>query len=312
MNALNDTFHQQVRTVASVQSLADRCQNGPLPEDYDEIVALVGRFVAARLQRPSEPLDEKHRAAIHSLFGDALTTPDTMMGHVFAKPFGYAGDFQIIDKIYTLHEGRSTRAKRWDRFFHAQAATQAVRNRKELFKRLLRDKASAGAVRVLDVASGPARDLEEFFSELPELAKNVEVQCVDMDAGAIAHAKSLLGTWNRRVSFTQANIFKYRSPEKYDLVWSAGLFDYFDDRTFMAVLRKCAKNVAPGGELVVGNFHPRNPTRPLMILQDWILYHRTEEDLVRLAQEALGGETACMVESEEEGVNLFLRVRGPV
>ncbi len=302
--------HLRDHEQAKRQSLSDRCRLGPRKADFDEIAQMVDRFVTARIEDPAAPLSDEHRSAIHRFFGEALTTSRTLMGFCFSKPHGYSGDYEIIDRIYTRYESSEPVAARWDRFFQAQPAPQAVRNRKAYFKALLVEKARRrGRLKVLDLASGPARDLEEFFAENPELSDRVAVDCIDLDANAIAHAKDLLGESARNVRFEQANVFKYRSREKYDLVWSAGLFDYFDDRTFVAMISKFARNVAPDGELNLGNFHPRNPSRSLMTMQDWILNHRTEEDLEALARQALGDDAQVTVDSEPEGVNLFLRIR---
>ena len=36
---------------------------------------------------------------IHSLIGDAVRSPRTLLGHCFRKPRGYAGDFEIIMEL---------------------------------------------------------------------------------------------------------------------------------------------------------------------------------------------------------------------
>lgn len=63
-----------------------------------------------------------------------------------------------------------------------------------------------------------------------------------------------------------------------------------------------------GGQLVVGNFHPRNPTRGIMEwLGDWFLVHRDEAGMRRLAREAGIPEGLVRYEEEPLGVCGFLR-----
>ena len=58
-------------------------------------------------------------------------------GRCMLKPRGYHGDFEIIDAIYMERINPHPALEKWDRYFHAQAAPQAVRNRKAYFHDLL-------------------------------------------------------------------------------------------------------------------------------------------------------------------------------
>ena len=89
----------------------------------------------------------------------------------------------------------------------------------------------------------------------------------------------------------------------YDLVYSAGLFDYLKDRAARAAGVRLVDALAPGGTAVIGNFDVANPTRPLMeLILDWPLHHRSAGDLGRLFGD-LG--TGITIEREATGVNLF-------
>jgi extracellular factor (EF) 3-hydroxypalmitic acid methyl ester biosynthesis protein len=113
-----------------------------------------------------------------------------------------------------------------------------------------------------------------------------------------------------RITFTRANALRFRTTKKYDLVWSAGLFGYFDDRRFVFLLKRLLGFVACGGELVIGNFSDENPTPCIMeIPGDWNLHHRNEARLRRLAESSGIGAQAISVGREPEGVNLFLQIR---
>ena len=110
-----------------------------------------------------------------------------------------------------------------------------------------------------------------------------------------------------RITLTQKNALRYRPTKKYDLVWIAGLFDYFDDRVFVRLLRRYMEALNAEGELVLGNFSDRNPSRPYMeLLGGWHLHHRTELTLRELADEAGVDKERVRIGHETEGVNLFL------
>ncbi len=94
------------------------------------------------------------------------------------------------------------------------------------------------------------------------------------------------------------------------MVWSAGLFDYFDDKIFTRLLKKIISWTKPGGEVIIGNFSNRNPSRNYMeLIGDWFLVHRTEEKLIEIARAAGAKTDNISVGKELEGVNLFLHVR---
>jgi len=60
--------------------------------------------------------------------------------------------------------------------------------------------------------------------------------------------------------------------------------------------------------MIIGNFHPRNPTRWYMdYWMDWTLIYRTEEDLLALSQDLADAE--CSISFEETGSQMFLSVR---
>jgi extracellular factor (EF) 3-hydroxypalmitic acid methyl ester biosynthesis protein len=114
-----------------------------------------------------------------------------------------------------------------------------------------------------------------------------------------------------RVNFIKANALKYQPVKCYDVIWSAGLFDYFSDRTFKLLLRRLIPNIAPGGQLVIGNFSDSNPNHHWLHFCEWHLHHRSSEQLVRLALEAGAQHENVSIGKEPEGVNLFLHINQP-
>ena len=96
---------------------------------------------------------------------------------------------------------------------------------------------------------------------------------------------------------------------KFDLIWAAGLFDYFDDAAFVSIGKRFLGYLREHGKLVIGNFATGNPTRPYMeLFGEWYLHHRTRDDLMRLALEMGAEPSSVTVDSEGEGVNLFLHM----
>lgn len=248
-------------------------------------------------------------ATIQHFFGQDFLE-NTLHGMALLKKYGYAGDFLMIDKIYTGNTSSNTFFQSWDDYFQNHSAPRAVRNRKEYFKKLMTRKLKANTkIRLLNVASGPSRDLAELYDQLLP-GQELITTCVEMDKHAISYASQLINGHASHVSFVNKNIFKFDTDEQFDVIWSAGLFDYFDDKAFVYILNKFKKWVAPHGEIVVGNFNSQhNPTRDYMeLFGDWYLQHRSSDELIALALQAGFDESQIAVGCENERVNLFLKI----
>ncbi len=239
-----------------------------------------------------------------------------MYRHSRTKPLGYPGDHVMIDMIYDRRADSPGKGKLLDEFFHRQPSPQAVRNRKSFFVETFTELCQeTQAPAVLDIACGPCRDVVEAIRLAGDSAHRCHFHCADMDQNAIAYAQNVVAECIdalQSVSFKweAANAFRMRPGRTYNLTWSAGLFDYLDERTAALLLKKMWSWTDIGGELIVGNFHVSNPDRPWMEwCGDWRLIHRTEEDMLRLCNKASIPLAAAQFHFEPLGVNMFLRVR---
>lgn len=296
-------------------SLKEHCEimnrlaarGGPEPEEFPGTLAWFERtaeLIQCGAISPQDALQYWHSLTLQYF-------PTSLQGRATLKPRGYAGDFETIDLIYREHVSPDPAVCRWDQFFHAQAAPRAVRNRKSYFHSCLEAMIASAAspLQVLNIGCGPARDVREWLERRGSAA--AAFHCLDNDTDAIAFASSLCRAWPEAVRFTTANALRFQPRETYDLVWSAGLFDYLDDRHFVRLLRRLGQAVRPGGDLVIGNFGPHNPSRAYMEAgQSWLLIHRSAEHLTSLAVKAGFDAGRCRIGEEPEGVNLFLHVTG--
>jgi len=89
-------------------------------------------------------------------------------------------------------------------------------------------------------------------------------------------------------------------------MYSIGLIDYFNDRFVVNLLNFIHGCLAPGGQVILGNFHPSNPARALMDeVLDWPLIHRSEDDMHRLCAQSAFGQPCDRIRFDPSGVNLF-------
>ena len=275
---------------------------GPAQGDYQPLSDLLARI----FERGPDAKDDVEE--IRSSLAESLEL-DTLQGFALRKPHGYPGDFEIIDHIYLERHAEDPRCRRWDQYFHSQAATRAVRNRKSYFHRLLDQltEPASGLIRVLNVASGPCRCLHEWLSLHPK--SKIHFDCIDNDRDALRYAGTLNKEYLDRITLTCGNALRTDLAARYHLIWVAGLCDYLSDERAEMLIRRLSAALVPGGELVIGNFGDVNPSRPYMeIVGDWILTHRSARSLLSLAKCAGVDVMDAKIGAEQEGVNLFLHV----
>src|SRR4051812_35947283 len=102
MQGLNQNFLRNTTWI-------ERFAATPVPTEkdwkqYNEISREVGQ--ALRF----ESVSTADREALVNAFGKAMS-PATLQGHIFCKPHGYAGDFEIIDRFYTYHTSQEAGLK---------------------------------------------------------------------------------------------------------------------------------------------------------------------------------------------------------
>ena len=283
-------------------------QGGPNVQDYQQIDNLMIRMSN---QARAGLLSAEDLSSIRTEFGVSLSNK-TMQGFMFNKPHGYAGDFEIIERMYTWHISPDQQCTKWDLFVQNHAACRAVRNRKSYFKEVVKaymERHNRTDIRLLNLASGPCTELAEFIQENP--AFHISADCVDLDSNAIAYAKQKFSGSTAHVRFIQKNILRFAPDSPYDLIWSAGLFDYFNDRQFGQLISRFIPYLTSKGELIVGNFTDNHPSQSYMDLVNWSLNYRNPEQLLRLGQEAAGDNYNVRVGQEPEKVNLFLHIQRP-
>jgi extracellular factor (EF) 3-hydroxypalmitic acid methyl ester biosynthesis protein len=251
----------------------------------------------------------------HEMLPYVLTTE--VAERFYSKPRGYAGDYLAIHGIYKNIPGGSGRlGPMMDRMFLDAPPAIAVRNRKALFAReILADirNKPAGPLKVLCLASGPASEVFDAFASIDDKTR-LRVTLMDIDLQALAFVDDLRTKHKLvgQINLINENLIalflgRARSQiEPMDLIYSTGLIDYLNDKLVHKLLQFAYANLAPGGRIILGNFHPRNPAREFMTyVLEWNLIHRTEEDMNRLFMASAFGRPCTRIQFEELGIDLF-------
>jgi len=276
-------------------------RGGPAPDEYTSLQCLMDRIAVSRA---NGTISDAMNDSLWDSIGEA-GSPQTLMGFIYRKPHGYHGDFEIIDKFYRNWVNPQPHLARWDSWIQSLDATQAVRNRKAFFTNLVCSLDSSAAPQILIVGSGPCRDLREAFEMDPHA---FSATCVDTDPRANAYARELLNGYGDRVAFVEKNALRINFNEEFDVAWSAGLFDYLDDRLFVVALRRMYRAVRPPGSAIIGNLSLFNSSRAAMEWANWRLFHRSPEQLLQLVHDAQLSNAGIDISSEPLGVNLFITI----
>lgn len=232
-----------------------------------------------------------HRCRKHNLFSTMQLDPFTNRGA--SKPRGYAGDAVMMDYLYKrLGPDASCEDQLGKAIFsattHASTAL-SVCFRRQLLRSLIDDVvASTAEARMLSIASGHARELDGSLVGTPVF--DGEFIALDQDALSCAEVeRSQKGHRVRTINMGVIELLKsdVTTLGQFDLIYSAGLYDYLSDVLARRLTRRMLQMLKPGGRLLIANFVPDTAARAYMeIFMDWNLIFRSEEELRAIATAA--------------------------
>jgi len=236
-----------------------------------------------------------------------------------SKPFGYAGDFKIIDAIYQNYPVTNGFDRLFDNYFQMSAISVAVRNRKDDFKRFIVDFINSSNEKdlcIMNLASGPCREIKEIISCNTFSDKNVVFDCYDNDVNSIEYAKNLLKN-TENVNFTKENALKiaFRKDistlidKKYDFIYSTGLFDYFEEKVATRAVENLRKLLKPDGVMAIATMRDKysNPSVHFMEwVGDWNLVYRDDDNFMKIFCAAGFNKEEITLSYEQQGIIQYI------
>jgi len=288
------------------------------------------RFEREAAKVPPE-LEPAHRAfaqaAIHPL---VLRAP--FVYRTFAKPLGYAGDYQMVNQILgDPREGPSTYFEMVNFVFLQSSVAQAHRNRVDILLERLQTLAAQAReqgrpLRILNVGCGPAGELQRLAAT-DQLLDHLDVTLMDFSDETLLYTSQRLiekaqaaGREPLKVTLRHESVHQLlkRSSrdqgialdEQYDYIYCAGLFDYLADKACARLIAYFDNHLRPGGTLLVTNVHSSNPERFWMEhFMEWYLIYRDEAGLTKLFPSTLPDVKTY---TDATGVNLFAEAVKPL
>jgi extracellular factor (EF) 3-hydroxypalmitic acid methyl ester biosynthesis protein len=246
----------------------------------------------------------------------------------YAKPQGYPGDYLVMEHIY---DGRPRGDTPFARVAHMLGIQigQFVIKRKDLVREsiaaAIAPRRSGEQVRIVSLGSGPAREVAELVSAMGDGRPEVAFVLVDQDGDALKFAGSAIAQALRecadgppfRIEPRQVSVLRLLREidpgqlfAEADMIYSAGLFDYFSGRSCRVLARRLYHALRPGGLLMLGNMKAgTDMVWPLELIADWSLTYRTAENVLGWTDGLDGAEIS--LRTEATGYDYILSVRKP-
>lgn len=265
-------------------------------------------------------------------YTETLLTPELLDGPIwwqaYTKPKGYPGDYLVMDHVYA---GCPRGDTPYAQVVHTLGIKlcQCVEKRKEFVRQVITNMEAQcenpGGMLIASLGCGPAKEVAEFSQSHVAGARPVTFILVDQDSDALRHAgKSIAESLGERRDGPPIDIqLRHQSVMRLlreinpselmmqpDMIYSAGLFDYFGDRTCRVLSKRLYDALRPGGLLLLGNMKANTDIIwPLELIADWPIIYRTAENVLSWTDGLSGAELS--LHTDATGYDYLLSVRKP-
>jgi hypothetical protein len=261
----------------------------------------------------------------HHLLPLLLQSP---FNHIcYFKPNGYPGDFEMMRLNHeNEYEGPNPFARILSKYTTECHFGEVARKRTEYLYNAIYKFLSLHAdekVSILSIASGPALEVQELIRKHPEVTHNLTYTLLDQEIKALQYSmeaiyeKRIKHNSTMEVNFIHDNIQNYlretvalKEKPQFDIIYSFGLFDYFDLAQGKFLINSLKSYVKPGGQIFIANASLDNNHYKLLMEFgfDWYLVYRNKEEMKELAKGNFLFEQIT-IDEIEKGTMKFLKIQ---
>ena len=290
-----------------------------LPELGEEATAGLLADELAELTHERATLSPAEEARARCLFQQQMLDKvheSHFCRYAYEKPRGYPGDFVTQEMIWLSRtNGRRFRYAGDTAFgklinsITMNMENAAANEERVRFLRRLIQQCQGG--RVASIGCGSSIELWEASTVAGR--QDWDFVLVDQDAGALEAARRAVALPQSQVHHVHDNVLRLilRAEQRLgqrDLVYLFGLLDYFSVPSARKIVECLWPTIAVGGELVVTNAHPANPSRLWMeYVADWYMDYKTAPQLLGLAERL--SDCQANIHTDSFGVYQYLRLR---
>ena len=295
-----------------------------------EPLMIKGKEFLVRLEDEASRLPVED-SLLHRSFAQTALHPLVLRApfvyRTFAKPLGYAGDYEMVNQILgDPRQGSSTYIQLVNAMFLRAAVAVAHRNRIDILvdflKKAVASAASQGRpVRILNVGCGPGVEIQKLIASGEDLSR-LQFTLIDFSLETLNYTRQKIDEAAQlhkvkvQVEYVQESVHELlkratrdtapRDGEGFDYVYCAGLFDYLSDKVCSRLIRYFLSRSNPGAHLLVTNVHADNPERYGMEhLLEWHLIYRDEKQMQSVMEEV---NAPAIMYTDATGVNIFAEV----
>ncbi len=257
------------------------------------------------------------KARVRSLLGHFLYQ-SRVFRRAFEKPRGYPGDYDMLEMAYNNRVVSSGIGGLLDRYGLDLPYSEAIRLRKDMMHDILRSyigSRTCSDLRILNLASGPCREIRELLASPLRCPARVELTCIDLDDEAISYSQERLSEFDSgpmTIKFIQGNILKLEELDigpdsSLDMIYSIGIADYLQDRMLRKIFSDAYRKLKTGGRLVIAyKDRERNKPLPFNWYGDWNFVPRNQKELLDLVYASMGKENIeICITREKTGIIFF-------
>jgi extracellular factor (EF) 3-hydroxypalmitic acid methyl ester biosynthesis protein len=243
-----------------------------------------------------------------------------MNQRVLEWPMGYPGDHITLEHIYRSAPVSDNAFGRYmDLYVFSRTLGVGIRERKNQLHNVLRQEfqvRSGKSFRVLNIGCGSCRELYDFGLELNDFP--AEITCTDFDSAALQFSKESLmsrGINLDHFTFREMNVLKlvsstYMQEElgSFDVIYSAGLFDYIQDKGITKIFGSLFENLNPGG-VIIAPFKDADyyDTFDYYWIGNWTaFYQRTKREVQDLLTDSIPKAKMEIMSTPTPSINFFI------
>jgi SAM-dependent methyltransferase len=237
--------------------------------------------------------------------------------HTLVKPFGYAGDFQLLEMLAGTTCTSRGLAYHFDRSQLEYPASEACRRRIDWISQELSALMESKELRllsILDLGIGAAPIEQKLQQRSPKTS--LCVHAVDWEPAALEYVRRALAGDRHTVHSWRLNLRDPAAMSKVselaaqtDVCIAVGVLEALTDAEAVRLLEAVFRTLPAGARLYAENFVPSHPTRSVMEwFLDFHLSYRSLDELKAVALQAGADSSRMELKLDSTGSLALLKV----
>jgi len=265
-------------------------------------------------------LSNQDKQELKKLFKENIipyTNKSKFCKYVYDKPRGYVGDFVTMEMIWNARKdpanhrylGDNESGKIINAYTLDSPNCISNENRVYHFSDVLSNYKES---KIASIGCGSAIEIQEFYKKQDSKNSNNLFYLLDSDQGAFDFIQNYYGE-NNNLLFNHCNVIRYilsdKNNSKFDLIYSSGMFDYFDIKSSKKLINKLFPCLNKGGKMIITNANGRNPSKFWMeYVMDWHLIYKNESEMYEIS-DSVNGDVNIKLETDNQGIYQYLTIQ---